>query len=120
MSAITYYRIFIILNALYAIERLTSNAQIYRSFYGKSAVFQLVAENTRLDASVIETAVARTLLMCSMKCINDVLCKSFNYNAKAKRCEKLSGKRLAGGDSKLIGANSWEHYEPDTVKVSLF
>ena len=61
---------------------------------------------------------AHTLLMCTMKCINDVLCKSLNYNSKAKRCEKLSGNRLTYVESKLIAASSWELYEPEDLKVA--
>ena len=115
-----YCRIFIVWNILYATEKLAGNAEIYRSSYEKSTVFQLVARNTRLDVSVIGTIVANTLLMCSIQCISDAFCKSLNYHAKTRRCEKLSGSRLTGGESKLNAANSWEHYEPETVKVSLF
>ena len=108
---------FVVLYVLYTMGRLNNNAEIYRSPCRGNGIFQLVADNTRLDASVTETVVAHTLLMCSMKCIADVLCKSLNYNAKTKGCEKLSGTRLADGKSKLIAANSWGHYEPVEIKV---
>ena len=111
-------RVLVAIYVLYITGRIISNAEIYRSSCRSRGVFQLVAENTRLDAFVIETVVAHTLLMCSMKCINDLLCKSINYNAKVKRCEKLSGNRLTDGKSRLIAANSWKHYEPEDVKVS--
>ena len=114
MKPLQCYRAFL----LCAIGRLLSNAEILRSSCRRHGIFQLVAENTRLDASVIETIVAHTLLMCSMQCINDVLCKSINYNAKAMKCERLSGNKLTDGESKLIVATSWEHYEPENVKVA--
>ena len=98
--------------------RLNHSAEIYWSPCRSHGYFQLVAENARLDASVIETIVAHTLLMCSMQCINDVLCKSINYNPKAMKCEKLSGNRLTDGESKLIAANLWEHYAPVEIKVT--
>ena len=98
--------------------RLNYSAEIYRSPCRSHGYFQLVAENTRFDASVIETTLVHALLMCSMQCINDILCKSINYNAKAMKCERLSGHRLTDGESKLIVANSWEHYEPVEIKVT--
>ena len=114
MKLIQCYRLLL----LCATGRLFSNAEILRSSCRKHGIFQLVAENTRFDASVIETIVAHTLLMCSMLCINDVLCKSINYNAKAMECEKLSGNRLTDGGARLFLADSWEHYEPENVKVA--
>jgi len=99
------------------LRRNLSNAEVHRSPSRRQGIFQSGAQNTRLDASVIETIAAHTLLMCTMKCINDVLCKSLNYNSKKKRCEKLSGNRLTDGESKLIAAYSWEHYEPEDLTV---
>ena len=112
-----FYQYVSAISALSAIGKFVIGNEIYRSSCRRRAIFQLVAQNARLDASVIETIVTHTLLMCSMKCINDILCKSLNYNAKAKRCEKLSGNRLTDGESKLIAAYSWAYYEQNAAKV---
>ena len=114
MKLIQSYQIFL----LCTIGRIVSNTEILRSSSRRHGILQVVAQNARLDASVIETVVADTLLICAMKCINNLLCKSINYNAKAQRCEKLSENRLTVGESKLIAANSWEHYEPRDLKVA--
>ena len=117
MKLISFYQYVSAISALFVIGKFVTSDEIYRSSCRRRAIFQLVAQNTRLDVSVIETIVAHTLLMCSMKCINDVLCKSINYNVKTRRCEKLSGNRLTDKDSQLIAANSWEHYEREAAKV---
>ena len=113
-----FCRNFLAASLLFTTIEFVNGIETCKPSYRKVANFRLIAQNTRLDASVIETTGAHTLLMCSMQCINDVRCKSSNYNAMAKRCEKLSGNRLTDGNSKLIAANSWEHYELVEVKVT--
>ena len=68
----------------FVMGRLLVDAEILRSPCERRGLLQLVAQNTRLDASVIKTIVAKTLLPCSMKCSDDLFCTPINYNAKAK------------------------------------
>ena len=74
----------------FVMGRLLGDAEILRSPCERRGLLQLVAQNTRLDVSVIEAIVAQTLLLCSMECSDDLFCTSMNYNAKAKTCQKLS------------------------------
>ena len=94
-----------------------NSTEVYRSYCRRDAIFRLVASNTRLDAPVIAIEVAHTSIECSIECIHDSLCNSFNYNVKIKKCEKLSGNRATVGASKLVASNSWEYYEPEEIQV---
>ena len=89
-----------------------TDAEIFRYPCRKDATFKLVRRKAKLDAAVIATVMADTLSNCAKRCIDSLLCKTLNYNLNAKKCETLSEHRLTVGESKLIAANFWKHYEP--------
>ena len=117
MKSTHFCQYFLAVYLIFANKEFVNSTETCKPSYRKVADFRLIAHNTRLDTSVIEAIVAHTLLICTFQCINDVLCKSINYNAEAKRCERLSGNRLTDVESKLVSAKLWEHYELIEIKV---
>ena len=117
MKSTHFCQYFLAVYLIFANKEFVNSTETCKPSYRKVADFRLIAQNTRLDTSVFEEIVAHTLLICTFQCINDVLCKSINYNAEAKRCERLSGNRLTDVESKLVSAKLWEHYELIEIKV---
>lgn len=109
MDSLSIYFKFFLLSALGIIQVKT---EIFRNGCRRDGKFKLVERNVRLDVDVASTIVAQSLSICAKACVDNIVCNSFNYNTNSKLCEVLLETRSMVGDSKLITASSWKHYEP--------
>ena len=80
---------------------------------GKSrqALFNLVAENFRLEGSVIFSKAVNSLLLCSHFCLGHDECNRINYHLDTSMCEILNVNPCEFGEDDLIPAFGWMHLE---------
>ena len=86
---------------------------------GRSANFQLFAENSRADiaAILLGSEFVQFFSLCTHICLANELCKSFNYNSGTKVCQVLSYNLSGSGARRLVPSPGWSFYQKVQPKV---
>ena len=95
---------------------VTLSLQIERDDRNRSAMFNVMAENSRLSGDVIEARTVRFVSRCPQLCLINKACKSFNYNIETMLCEILKVNLNEVGKGRLIPASGWMYYDA-VIKV---
>ena len=77
---------------------------------GRSAFFNLGAENFRHDADVISSKSVQSLSYCSQFCLSNNQCNSLNYNIEMSLCELLKLNPCKVAEAELSHAPGWAYF----------
>eukprot|EP00795_Rhopilema_esculentum_P014812 gene14812-5920_t len=94
---------------LTASAAIVSCYEIYKSSCRRYSVFRITDRGQKVTWGFIKRINASSLSFCLKGCLDESVCKSFNFNKGANdNCELLSSTRKSG----TTYADGWNHYEP--------